>query len=216
LFGVGTCAGLVVGATGYLAARTLLDDTLVVDEVMVELAPLEPEHAGAPPPPPPAAGRADGAEAEPDEPPDVVPALEEPTPAPLVDEAVPQGTADGVDGGDPDGQDGGVLGGEVGAFPGGTGDGPVAFHHTELSVKRRVYPDYPDAALALSLGEQRCLAEVVLDERGVPVDVTVSGCPAVFDGPTRQALHQWRWYPPKVGSRAVQARTTIAVTYATK
>jgi hypothetical protein len=216
LLGVGGVCGLVVGVSAYLAARTLLDDALVPDERMVELLePLDPS-LGAPPPPPPPAGRADGAESEPDEPPEVVPPLEDPVSAPLVDEATPQGTDDGVDGGDPDGVAGGLPGGQPGGFPGATGTGLVSFHHTELSVKRRVFPGYPDAALALSLGEQRCLADVSLDERGTPFDVTVTGCPAVFDGPTREALYQWRWYPPRVGSRAVQARTRIAVTYATK
>jgi outer membrane biosynthesis protein TonB len=87
------------------------------------------------------------------------------------------------------------------------------FHHSELEVKKRLNPEYPEAARALSLGDQRCLAKVFIDEEGVPYDVQVESCPKVFFEDTKQAILKWRWYPPKDGKNRVKAQTTIAVTY---
>ncbi|MEZ4238009.1 MAG: energy transducer TonB [Myxococcota bacterium] len=127
----------------------------------------------------------------------------------VFDAKAPAGTPDGDLNGVPDGD------------PEGTGEGPCegpcgevrVLHHSELSVKRRTQPDYPEAARALSLGSQRCLVHVFIGEDGVPYDVSVSTCPKVFHEPSRQAILQWRWYPPRDGKQRIKAQTTIAIRY---
>lgn len=95
----------------------------------------------------------------------------------------------------------------------GDGDGVHYFDHEALGVRRQVIPDYPEAARALQLGKQRCLASVSIDAEGVPYAVEVTGCPVAFHRATEEGILKWRWYPPKVGKARVAARTTIAIVY---
>jgi hypothetical protein len=100
----------------------------------------------------------------------------------------------------------------------GSGMAPLSafvkvFHHAEIEVKRAVSFSYPEAALDMHLGRQRCDARVSIDEGGVPYDVTVDGCLEVFHGPVRGTLMRWRWYPPKDGRERIQGRTTVKVTF---
>ncbi|MEQ1506763.1 MAG: energy transducer TonB, partial [Myxococcota bacterium] len=121
-------------------------------------------------------------------------------------DAKPAGVVGGVEGG----VEGGVVGGVLG---GGPGTGVRVFHQSELEVKKRVNPEYPEAARALNLGDQRCLVKVIMDEEGVPFNVIVDACPKVFHDVTREAILKWRWYPPKDGKSKIKAQTTIAVTF---
>jgi len=206
LLGTAGVVGLTIGLMAYTAVETVLDP--IVDEAMVELV-TEKAVPDQPPPPPPPAGRADLTEVAdepevvPDEVVEDVAELEEQVQDEIASSSATAGT------------DGGVAGGEPGGVPHGTpgGDGVPGFPASELAVKKRIYPEYPEAARELNLGDQRCVAVVVIDEEGVPYEVTVQGCPSVFERPTREAMFQWRWYPPKDGPRRVKARTTIAVTY---
>ena len=91
--------------------------------------------------------------------------------------------------------------------------GPQSFSHPKLVVKRRIDPAYPETARALGLGEQRCLATVYIDEEGAPYQVNVEACPSAFHAATRQALLQWRWYPPKDGKNRVKAQSAVGITY---
>jgi protein TonB len=128
-----------------------------------------------------------------------------------VEGGVEGGVAGGVVGGVIGGVEGGVLGGQLGA-----GGGPKVFHHSELEAKKKVQPEYPEAALSLNLGDQRCMARVFIDEEGVPYDVIVEKCPNVFHPVTKETILKWRWYPPKDGKNKVKAQTTIGVTYKMK
>lgn len=87
------------------------------------------------------------------------------------------------------------------------------FHHSELEVKKRVNPPYPEEARALLLGDQRCLLKVFIDETGAPFDVLVEACPKVFHEAAKAAMLQWRWVPPKDGKTAIRAQTTLALTF---
>jgi hypothetical protein len=100
--------------------------------------------------------------------------------------------------------EGGVLGGALGTTR--------VFHHSELEVMKRMVVPYPQEARDLQLGDQRCLVKVFISRDGTPTDAIVEKCPTVFHGPVRDAVLQWRWYPPKDGRNAVDAQTTIAVT----
>jgi protein TonB len=208
LLGTGAAVGLAIGVMAYTAVETALDP--IVDEPMVELV-TDMALPDEPPPPPPPAGRADASEIDeqetefvPEEVVDEVAELDDTVPDEISSSSAPAGVPGGVDGGVPGGVPHGVLGGDGDVF---------AFHASELAVKKRIYPRYPESARELNLGDQRCRAVVLIDEEGVPYDVTVEDCPKVFEMPTREAMFQWRWYPPKAGGRRVKARTTIAVTY---
>lgn len=124
-----------------------------------------------------------------------------------VKDGVKDGVEGGVIGGVKDGVKDGVVGGQLG------GGGLRVFHHSELEVKRRRVPRYPEAAESMNLGDQRCKVSVKIDEKGVPFDATVKDCPKVFHGPAKSAILQWRWYPPKAGKQKVKAQTLIAVLF---
>jgi serine/threonine protein kinase/outer membrane biosynthesis protein TonB len=87
------------------------------------------------------------------------------------------------------------------------------FHSSELTLKSRADPQYPAAARLQRLGEARCMATVLIDDRGVPYEVTVAGCPKAFHDSTIEAIRRWRWEPPRDERGKIKARTTIAVTY---
>jgi hypothetical protein len=86
-------------------------------------------------------------------------------------------------------------------------------HASELAVKRRVEPRYPEAALALGLGEQSCRARVHVGADGVPDWVEVTGCPAAFHAATERALLGWRWWPFREGGARADVVTTVSVRY---
>jgi outer membrane biosynthesis protein TonB len=76
-----------------------------------------------------------------------------------------------------------------------------------------VEPDYPDAARALGLDAQRCVARIEIDAEGEPARVEVTQCPAVFHRATEEALLQWRWIPVRLGGERIPVVTTIAIVY---
>jgi periplasmic protein TonB len=217
MLGLGTA--VFVGITMWTAAQVvqntdLLDDMveLIEEEIMQDDAPPPP-----PPPPPPAAASAseeEDVEDDPDEMVEEIKELTEEVKEEVKSEARPAGVEGGVEGGVAGGVVGGVQGGVIGGVVGGQlGAGVKVFHSSELEVKKKVQPEYPDAARELSLGDQRCLVKVLIDEEGVPYDVRVESCPKVFEAVTREAMLKWRWYPPRDGKNKVRAQTTIAITY---
>lgn len=139
------------------------------------------------------------------------PADDVPVAAPAVAPALPGSGGTGEGTGEGPGKGPGVGPG-VGEGT-GDGDGVRYFDHEALGVRRQVIPDYPEAARALQLGKQRCLASVSIDAEGVPYAVEVTGCPSAFHRATEEGILKWRWYPPKVGKARVAARTTIAIVY---
>jgi hypothetical protein len=205
------------------------------DEPMFEVAIGEPDAsplvAPGAPPPPPAPPRAAVAPDEPDDGTHRDEAdgpIDDPSPLDAIRDvarsaARPAGDADGreggVDGGDPNGRDGGQLGGDPnGAGMGGPGTGtggrPRAVHGSSVRVKRRVDPTYPEAARQLAIHEARCDVQVVIDERGVPLQVAFDACPAPFRAATTDAVMRWRWYPARDETGSPQAATfRLAILY---
>jgi hypothetical protein len=82
-----------------------------------------------------------------------------------------------------------------------------------MVLRRRLSPAYPRAARSMRLGAQRCLVDVLVDARGEPTEVSVTGCPAVFHPGTRSAILQWRWYPRRGRDGASPWRTQLSVVY---
>lgn len=208
LASIGLVAALVVGATA-LWARPPAAPTLAPELpwILVENV-AEPDDPEPPPPPVRGGGRRLGDDVDaPPQPPTLPP--EAPGPGPVPDD--PEGP-----GGAPDGSCLNPPCGGEGDAPEGEGDGDdrsAGRHDLPPHVRRRTDPDYPKAARQASLGDQRCVARVRIDEDGVPYDVTVDGCPRVFHDATRDALMSWRWYPARRGKERVPAQLTVGVTY---
>ncbi len=130
---------------------------------------------------------------------------------PVANEAVSGVGQHEGDGGGSGSGDGDGLG--LGDGP-GTGSGaPLSVHWSEAVPVHRAVPEWPQAALSLGLHEARCVAHVVMDERGEPVSVDVRGCPSVFWSATRDAALDWRWEPFESGGQALRVQFDIAFEY---
>lgn len=202
-------AGLVVGLLAWLATPPV-----VAREVLVERFPeAEPdgpeEQPPAPPAPAPAAprGTLKPSDLDPD--------------APV---ATPRPVSPAGGGGDSPNAEGtgrctgpgcgpSTGGGGQGGAPDGEGTGAGREPHDPPVLRRMVDPVYPKAARQADLGDQRCLARVKIDERGVPYDVAVEVCPLAFHEATRAAILTWRWEPARRGKERVASQVTVGVTY---
>ena len=140
--------------------------------------------------------------------------LEDPPKDELQSQAFQDGADDGVADGDPDGDPRGIQGGA----PNGTGTrlgppGPVRISGSDVKIRRRVQPHYPDAAKAMNLGEVICRTRIFIDAEGRPTDVQVSSCPRVFHASAREALFAWRFYPARTAGRKVPATFSLSIRY---
>jgi protein TonB len=214
---------------GSQVAEEVLDEAPVEVSFFEEAPPEEPEvapPAPPPPPPPPPAAKPEPEEEEDD--------AEEVEPDPQQAEEQEKEDADlrqdlddatkykhqdaGVEGGVEGGVAGGVLGGKLGV-PGGElgGQNEVrAVHWSEVQAKKRVSPVFPDAAKQLDIMEQRCQVRFFIDEKGVPYDVKLENCPAVFHDSALEAAWKWRFYPMKVDGQAVKAQFVLSIVYKLK
>lgn len=80
-------------------------------------------------------------------------------------------------------------------------------------VRHKAELHYPAAARGLGLGEQGCIAPVLIGPGGVPEDVPVKGCPAVFHPSTVDSLLRWRWRPLRIGGSSLPVQTRIRVVF---
>jgi outer membrane biosynthesis protein TonB len=215
--------GGVLGASLLIAAWKVTEaviEATIDDSDMVEVAMDEPEMDELPPPPPPPPLGSEVEEEEEDTEEQV------PTPDEMTEEVVDlkeevkeeiesssvKGSAQGIEGGVEGGVAGGVVGGVEGGVLGGS-LGVRTFHHSEVEVKKRITPSYPDAAADLNLGDVDCRVRVFIDTEGVPYDVVIEACPKVFHDETRNALLKWRWYPAKADGAKVRAQFQLVVRY---
>lgn len=216
-------AGSVVGGgflyAAWMATRYIIDQ-IQDDSDMVEVVMEDPGMDDAlppppPPPPPPAASTPEpddeDVQQNPDEMSEDIKQLDE-----KVEDKVKNdkgGQEGGQEGGVVGGVEGGVVGGVVGGVIGGQLGGVRVFHHSEVKVKRRVQPRYPDAAQDLHLGAVICRVNVFIDEKGVPYDIEPQNCPKVFHQEVKDALYKWRWYPAKVERKAVKGQFLMAIKF---
>lgn len=78
------------------------------------------------------------------------------------------------------------------------GGGIRAVHWTQVQVKSRVLPSFPEAARALGYTEsQDCVVRLTIDSRGVPVSALSSSCPTPFLATARAAAMKWRFHPAR-------------------
>ncbi|MCB9679327.1 MAG: energy transducer TonB [Alphaproteobacteria bacterium] len=101
----------------------------------------------------------------------------------------------------------------TGTVGGTLASGAVPPSDCELVVLRREMPAYPKAAKKQHLGEERCLAKVLIGNDGVPFEVTASECSEAFHPALQDALMRWRWAPPECEGESVKGQTTIGVTF---
>ena len=212
----------------YQAARYVVEEVLEVDDEMVEVVMEDVDLGEAPPPPPPPPPPPAASEPEPEE--EEIEEETEPTPDEMVEEVeeleeeveeevkkeVVKGVEGGVEGGEEGGVVGGVIGGVEGGVIGGQLGGARTFHHSEVQVKRRVSPHYPDSAKDLNLGDVSCKVRIFIDDKGVPYDIAFEACPKVFHASAEDALMKWRWYPAKFEGNKVKAQFLLNIKYKLK
>lgn len=108
----------------------------------------------------------------------------------------------------------GTCTGDCSSGPGGGGGGTVHDVNPQDAAPRvRVTPQWPRAAMTLGLTEARCVARVLMDETGTPVEVTFPDCPVIFQANTRTAALGWRWYPVVWEGQPIRARFDITFQY---
>jgi len=220
---------VLVTALSHSASLPLDDVASIDDDVLVPLTMDDARPtltAPEPPPPPPAAAAAPTVpddpiepEPEPETPDDMVEDVK-PLDDPPRDQVRSQATTPGEQHGVEWGQEGGTAEGmQMGELGGtgtrlGTGEtGPTRVPGSEVRVRRRVEPRYPEAARSLGLGDVTCRVKVTVDARGVPSQVDVSHCPRVFHTSAREALFAWRFYPARRGGRKVAATFSLGIRY---
>jgi hypothetical protein len=102
------------------------------------------------------------------------------------------------------------LGGQLG----GTGVKVVHWSEAEIKVRATVREsDYPEAARALKLPDERCTVRINIDEKGVPYEVIPKTCSEIFRDAARTVAMRYRFYPVKDGGRAVKAGFDLAINF---
>lgn len=205
--------GSVAGGLIWAGSRVVEEVTEEEDQIEVAVALVAPPP---PPPPPPPGGSKPKKEKKPDEvkPQEDVPV--EPTP---LDEPQSDKVVEADDGGVEGGVEGGVKDGVVGGVIGGVKDGvlggdinsvaPKVVHWSEVEVKKRVNPPFPEAAKQLGLKEESCVVRIFIDPTGTPSRVEPRKCSELFRDAAVNAGMQWRFYPLKEGGRAISAQFDI-------
>jgi TonB family protein len=136
-------------------------------------------------------------------------------PAVTPDPLAPVGATDG-DGDASADADGGEGEGEPRAGGGATaggGQGIRVVHWSEVTPRRRVKPQFPEAALQMGLHEGVCVVRIHIDPRGVPTEVVRQGCPKVFEAATVDAAMAWRFTPLLEDGQGVPAQFDLRVNY---
>ncbi|MBM4368886.1 MAG: energy transducer TonB [Deltaproteobacteria bacterium] len=207
------------GALGGMAWLTTaaVENAEEIKEVLtvVDLSPPPP-----PPPPPPAGGGKKKKEKKVEETPkEEVPVeptvLEEKVEEPPVEEDEGEGDPAGVEGGVKDGVAGGTVGGVKDGVLGGElgGTGIKTVHWSEVQVKTRVKPRFPEAAKQLGLKEEKCIVHIVVNEQGKASDVSFKACPELFREAAAEAARNWEWYPLTDGGQPIRAQFDISFVF---
>ena len=101
----------------------------------------------------------------------------------------------------------GDIGGGEGEGRGpGDGSGAKVVHVSELQVKLRVQPRFPEAARTFGRDEENCVLRITVNELGEPEHVAVRTCPAMVREAAVEAAYGWRWYPLVENGRGQRAQ----------
>ena len=213
---------------GFLWAGSRVAEAVVADapiEVALELSAPPPPP---PPPPPPGGKKSSKPKTEEEKKPEETPKEEIPQEVEKLPEQIPEtkvetNEPEGVEGGVEGGVAGGVLGGTVGGVIGGQlggelgSTGPVKqVHWSEVKIKTRASvraDDYPAAAAALNLPEQRCVVRININEKGLPESVVPRTCPELFHQAAINVAMRYRFYPLKENGQAVKAAFDLALNF---
>lgn len=94
----------------------------------------------------------------------------------------------------------------------GTGTGPISLSGDAVRVLHQVSPVYPPLAMA-ARQQGQVVIRMIIDERGLPVDVqAVSGLPSL-QGPALRAARQWRFEPARQNGQAVSATFLLTLNF---
>jgi hypothetical protein len=94
-----------------------------------------------------------------------------------------------------------------------TSDESTIVHWSEVSVKRRVSPKYPEEAKQYDLGEVRCELRFLIDEKGIPYEIRPESCPEMFQESALDAAWKWTFYPMKKNGEPVKAQFVLMIVY---
>ena len=93
----------------------------------------------------------------------------------------------------------------------------VTVHHSELDVKRRTFPVYPEHLQGQHLEPVLCYARIHINQSGVPTSVVIeqpyNDCTEAFQTPAIESLMKWRWYPPKVNGEKADVEIRLGITF---
>ena len=81
------------------------------------------------------------------------------------------------------------------------------------SVKARVQPEYPTAAVGADTSRTICEAKIGISPSGTPGEIAVYGCDEVFVAPLRATLRKWRWGTPELDGTPFFSGITLAVQF---
>lgn len=90
------------------------------------------------------------------------------------------------------------------------GEGPPQVFASDLSLRNRTTPAWPDGVPKKRDTAARCVATVAIDRDGRPSGVSVAGCDAPFAAEVEKALTGWFWAPPRVGGFERPVTTDVA------
>jgi hypothetical protein len=85
----------------------------------------------------------------------------------------------------------------------------------EPTRTKSVPPSYPQRAFGLDLGEERCVARILVSALGEPSEIHVAECHALYAAEASRALEQWRWDPARgPHGQPVPAMVRVGITFA--
>ncbi|MCB9741034.1 MAG: energy transducer TonB [Alphaproteobacteria bacterium] len=89
---------------------------------------------------------------------------------------------------------------------------PAEVHWSEVKVKKRVNPSFPDEMKARNV-EGSCRLRIYIDERGVPYRITTESCDPGFEQSAIEACEKWRFYPMKRDGVAIPAQFVLSIRF---
>lgn len=206
----GSIGGALIWAGSRVVEEVAKEDELL--EVAVALA--------APPPPPPPAG---GHKRQ--QKPDDVKPVEQVVPTEVVPLVEPESDIEVVE---DEGVEGGVEGGSKAAWwagswaeSSGAARGTLGaiktVHWSEVQAKKRVAPEYPEAAKAMGLRDREdCVVRMRIGTDGLPKSVEMRACPTVFHDSARTAALQWEFYPLLENGQPIEAQFDLRISFTLK
>jgi len=111
---------------------------------------------------------------------------------------------------------GGVAGGVIGGKLGGSlsnGESSQSIHWSEVTIKRKQKPKFPQEAVQLNITEASCIVKFFIDKKGIPERVNIRNCPEIFHESVRKAAMTWRFHPVQIKEENVKATFMLRIKF---